>query len=57
MGVLAAPGMLALETSPKLLPIDHENARILAEGAPWAPIALIALTSLLYSARVFNTLC
>lgn len=53
VGVLAAPGMLALETSPKLLPIDHENARILAEGASWALIALIALTSLLYSAFDF----
>ncbi|CAN5336042.1 low-specificity L-threonine aldolase [soil metagenome] len=33
VGVLAAAGLVALEDSPKLLHIDHENARRLAEGA------------------------
>ncbi len=32
VGILAAAGLIALEESPKLLHIDHENARILAEG-------------------------
>jgi threonine aldolase len=31
-GILAAAGIIALEESPKLLHIDHENARKLAEG-------------------------
>ena len=33
VGVLAAAGLIALEESPKILHLDHENARILAEGA------------------------
>ncbi len=32
VGVLAAAGLIALEETPKILHIDHENARILAEG-------------------------
>jgi threonine aldolase len=32
VGVLAAPGLIALEESPKILHRDHENARHLAEG-------------------------
>jgi threonine aldolase len=32
VGILAAAGLIALEESPKILPIDHENARRLAEG-------------------------
>ena len=31
-GILAAAGIIALEESPKLLHIDHENAKRLAEG-------------------------
>jgi threonine aldolase len=31
-GVLAAAGLVALQESPPLLHIDHENARLLAEG-------------------------
>ncbi len=33
VGILAAAGLIALTESPKRLHIDHENARILAEGA------------------------
>lgn len=32
-GILAAAGLIALEESPKTLYADHENAKILAEGA------------------------
>ncbi len=32
VGVLAAPGLIALEKMPKLLHVDHANARRLAEG-------------------------
>ena len=32
-GILAAAGLIALEESPEILHIDHENARMLAEGA------------------------
>ena len=32
VGVLAAAGLVALEETPKILHVDHENARVLAEG-------------------------
>jgi threonine aldolase len=32
VGVLAAAGIVALEETPKTLHVDHENARLLAEG-------------------------
>ena len=31
-GILATAGLVALDESPKRLPVDHENARFLAEG-------------------------
>ncbi len=37
VGVLAAAGLVALEEGPKLLPGDHENAHILAEGLAAIP--------------------
>ena len=36
-GVLAAAGLLALEESPKRLHVDHENARLLAQGLAAIP--------------------
>jgi threonine aldolase len=36
-GVLAAAGLVALEKSPSRLHIDHENARLLAEGLAALP--------------------
>ncbi|MGH7970616.1 MAG: threonine aldolase family protein, partial [Limisphaerales bacterium] len=36
-GVLAAAGLVALDESPKLLHVDHENARFLAEGLAEIP--------------------
>ncbi len=32
VGVLAAPGIVALRETPALLHADHKNARLLAEG-------------------------
>ena len=40
-GVLAAAGLIALEESPKGLPRDHENARVLAEGLAQIPGILL----------------
>ncbi len=37
VGVLAAAGLVALEEGPKRLHIDHENAKILAEGLAKIP--------------------
>ncbi len=36
-GVLAAAGLLALEESPKRLHLDHENAKLLAQGLSEIP--------------------
>jgi len=36
-GVLAAAGLIALEESPKHLPEDHANAKLLAEGLAELP--------------------
>lgn len=36
-GVLAAAGLIALEDSPRLLPEDHANAKLLAEGLAELP--------------------
>ena len=32
VGVLAAPGLIALQQTPALLAADHKNARLFAEG-------------------------
>jgi threonine aldolase len=37
LGVLAAAGLVALEETPKTLHIDHQNARLLAEGLAGLP--------------------
>lgn len=37
VGVLAAAGLVALEEGPKLLPVDHENAQVLAQGLAEVP--------------------
>jgi len=37
VGVLAGAGLVALEEGPKLLPTDHENAQILAQGLARIP--------------------
>jgi threonine aldolase len=37
VGVLAAAGLIALEEGPKHLPVDHENAQLLARGLAKIP--------------------
>lgn len=37
-GILAAPGMIALTEMSKRLSVDHENARVLAEGLAKEPL-------------------
>jgi threonine aldolase len=37
VGVLAAAGLVALEEGPKLLPEDHKNAQLLAQGLAEIP--------------------
>jgi threonine aldolase len=37
VGVVAAAGLVALEEGPKSLPVDHENAQILAKGLAKLP--------------------
>ena len=37
VGVLAGAGLVALEEGPKLLPTDHENAQIMAQGLARIP--------------------
>lgn len=37
LGVLAAAGLVAMEETPRILHIDHENARLLAEGLAGLP--------------------
>jgi threonine aldolase len=37
VGVLAGAGLVALEEGPKLLPIDHQNAQLLAQGLARIP--------------------
>jgi threonine aldolase len=41
-GVLAAAGLVALQDSPGRLHVDHENARLLAEGIAFTPGIAIA---------------
>jgi threonine aldolase len=37
VGVLAGAGLVALEEGPKLLPVDHDNAQLLAQGLAKIP--------------------
>jgi threonine aldolase len=37
VGVIAAAGLVALEQGPKLLPVDHDNAQLLARGLAKIP--------------------
>jgi threonine aldolase len=54
VGVLAAPCLIAMEESPKLLPCDHANARFLAEGLSRIPGIQIAPASVATNIAVFD---
>ncbi|MCW5981150.1 MAG: aminotransferase class I/II-fold pyridoxal phosphate-dependent enzyme [Bryobacteraceae bacterium] len=53
-GVLAAPGLIALEEMSKRLAIDHENARFLAEGLSRIPGIAIRPESVRTNIVIFN---
>ena len=54
VGILAAAGLIALEESPKNLHIDHENARVLAEGAANLKGVLIDLKRVVTNIVIFD---
>lgn len=54
VGILAAAGLIAMEESPKLLHIDHENARILAEGLANLKGVLIDLARVVTNIVIFD---
>jgi threonine aldolase len=53
-GVLAAAGLVALETSPSRLHIDHENARLLAEGIGRLPGVALVPPNLMTNILIFD---
>ena len=54
VGILAAAGLIALEESPKILHVDHENARILAEGAAKLKGVLMDLKRVVTNIVIFD---
>jgi threonine aldolase len=55
VGVLAAAGMVALEEGPKNLPVDHENAQILARGLAETPGVQLDLAKVQTNIVIFDT--
>ncbi len=55
VGVLAAAGLVALEESPGRLHIDHENARLLAEGIASVRGLQIDAAKVVTNILIFNT--
>ncbi len=53
-GILAAAGLIALQESPKRLHLDHENARILAEGVANIKGFSIDLTKIVTNIVIFD---
>jgi len=53
-GVLAAAGLVALEKSPSRLHIDHENARLLAEGIGRLPGVALVPPNLMTNILIFD---
>jgi threonine aldolase len=53
-GVLAAAGLVALEKSPADLPVDHENARFVAESLAAMPGIAIAPSTVQTNIVVFD---
>lgn len=54
IGILAAAGLIALEESPKRLHIDHENARLLAEGIAQIPGISIGVEKVITNIVIFD---
>lgn len=54
VGILAAAGLIALEESPKTLHVDHENARILAEGLANLPGVSVDLERVVTNIVMFD---
>ena len=54
VGILAAAGLIALEESPKILHIDHENAKRLAEGVANLKGVLINLDAVVTNIVIFD---
>ncbi len=53
-GVLAAAGLVALESSPSRLHVDHENARLLAEGIGRLPGVQLVPPNLMTNILIFD---
>jgi threonine aldolase len=53
-GVLAAAGLVALEKSPSRLHVDHENARLLAEGVGRLPGVALIPPNLMTNILIFD---
>jgi threonine aldolase len=53
-GVLAAAGLVALEKSPSRLHVDHENARLLAEGIGRLPGVALVPPNLMTNILIFD---
>jgi threonine aldolase len=54
VGILAAAGLIAMEETPKILHIDHENARFLAEGLANLKGVLIDLKRVVTNIVIFD---
>ncbi|HEY0428669.1 MAG TPA: GntG family PLP-dependent aldolase [Pyrinomonadaceae bacterium] len=54
VGVLAAAGLIALEETPKILHVDHENARVLAEGVANLKGVLVDLARVVTNIVIFD---
>jgi threonine aldolase len=54
VGVIAAAALVALEETPKILHIDHENARVLAEGVANIKGVLVDLARVVTNIVIFD---
>ena len=53
-GILAAAGLIALEEMPAMLPVDHANARLLAEAVVHHPSAVLDLGAVQTNIVIFE---
>lgn len=54
VGILAAAGLIAMEETPKRLHIDHENARLLAEGLAGIPGIAVDVEQVVTNIVIFD---